>query len=121
MNTVELQKFYKSKLLDNVIPFWEKSDLIDFKFGGFNSSVDRTGKCYNTDKSVWFQGRCLWTFSKLCNTYGVKKEWKDAAESGAKFIKEHCIDKDGRMFFVVTEDGKPVADESFASAVGPNG
>ena len=107
-NFVELRDFYHKTLFDDVIPFWMNSDLIDHKNGGFNSSVDREGKCYNPDKSVWFQGRCLWTFSKLCNTYGVKPEWKEACDSGAKFIKEHCIDKDGRMFFVVTEDGKPL-------------
>lgn len=94
--------------MKDVVPFWEKSDLIDKEYGGFISSVDREGKSYNDDKSVWFQGRCLWTFSKLCNTYGVKKEWAEAAASGAKFIKEHCIDADGRMFFVVTKDGKPL-------------
>ena len=107
-NFVELRDFYHKTLFDDVVPFWMNSDLIDHKNGGFNSSVDRKGKCYNQDKSVWFQGRCLWTFSKLCNTYGVKPEWKEACNSGAKFIKEHCIDKDGRMFFVVTEDGKPL-------------
>lgn len=102
------KKFYHNALLKDVVPFWEKSDLIDKEYGGFISSVDREGKSYNDDKSVWFQGRCLWTFSKLCNTYGVKKEWAEAAASGAKFIKEHCIDADGRMFFVVTKDGKPL-------------
>ena len=105
---IELRDFYHKTLLDDVVPFWMNSDLIDHKYGGFNSSVDRKGKCYNTDKSVWFQGRCLWTFSKLCNTYGIKPEWKAACDSGAKFIKEHCIDEDGRMFFAVTEDGKPL-------------
>lgn len=102
------KEFYHDTLLKDVVPFWEKSDLIDKEYGGFISSVDREGKSYNDDKSVWFQGRCLWTFSKLCNTYGVKKEWAEAAASGAKFIKEHCIDADGRMFFVVTKDGKPL-------------
>ena len=105
---LELKNFYHNTLLNDVISFWEKSDLIDKKYGGFNSSVDRYGKNYNPDKSVWFQGRCLWTFSKLCSTYGIKKEWKEAADRGAQFIKEHCIDKDGRMFFVVSEDGKPI-------------
>ena len=81
---MSLKDFYHSFLLDNVVPFWENSDLIDKEFGGFNSSVDEKGKLYNPDKSVWFQGRCLWTFSKLCNTYGNKKEWVDAARSGAE-------------------------------------
>ena len=102
------KQIYHDALLKNVIPFWENSDLFDHEFGGFNSSVDREGKCYNPDKSVWFQGRCLWTFSKLCSTYGIKPEWKEACDKGAKFIKEHCIDKDGRMFFVVTKEGLPL-------------
>ena len=102
------KKFYHDFLIDNVVKFWENSDLIDKEYGGFISSVDRYGKSYNDDKSVWFQGRCLWTFSKLCNTYGVKKEWSDAADAGAKFIKEYCIDSDGRMFFTVTREGLPL-------------
>lgn len=104
----EYKQFYHSALLGDVVPFWDKSDLTDKEYGGFISSVDEKGKQYNEDKSVWFQGRCLWTYSKLLNTYGYKKEWADAAMSGAKFIKEHCIDTDGRMFFVVTRKGEPL-------------
>lgn len=105
---VSYKKFYREFLLGNVIPFWENSDLIDKEYGGFITSVDEIGKSYNNDKSVWFQGRCLWTFSKLLNEFGYKKEWAEAAESGAEFIKKYCIDKDGRMFFTVTRDGKPL-------------
>ena len=108
MNIKELQQFYYDNLFNDVLPFWLKSDLIDKEYGGFITSVDREGKSYNDDKSVWFQGRCLWTFSKLCNVYGVNEEWAQAADLGAKFIKDHCIDTDGRMFFTVTKDGKPL-------------
>ena len=105
----ELKNFYHDSLMNDIVPFWLNSDLIDKEYGGFITSVDREGKQYNQDKSVWFQGRCLWTFSKLCNTYGAKKEWVDAADSGAEFIKKYCIDKtDGRMYFTVTRDGKPL-------------
>ena len=103
-----LEEFYHNELLNDVIPFWMNSDLIDEEFGGFNTSVDQEGKNYNPDKSVWFQGRCLWTFSKSINTYGNNPEWVKAANSGANFIKKHCIDKDGRMFFTVTNDGRPL-------------
>lgn len=102
------QKFYEDFLLNNVVKFWENSDLIDKTYGGFITSVDQEGKSYNNDKSVWFQGRCLWTFSKLCNVYGKKDEWVEAAKSGAEFIKKYCIDSDGRMFFTVTQDGRPL-------------
>jgi len=104
----EYQKFYENFLLKNVVPYWMNSDLIDKEDGGFITSVDREGKSYNDDKSVWFQGRCLWTFSKLCNVFGYNEEWAKAAQSGAEFIKNHCIDKDGRMFFVVTKKGEPL-------------
>lgn len=105
----ELKQFYHDTLLKDIVPFWVNSDLIDPEYGGFISSVDREGNQYNTDKSVWFQGRALWTFSKLCNTYGVKPEWLSAAAAGAKFIREHCIDDtDGRMYFIVTRQGEPL-------------
>ncbi|MDD4125934.1 MAG: AGE family epimerase/isomerase, partial [Eubacteriales bacterium] len=102
------QKFYRSRLLDDCMPFWMNSDLLDKEYGGYITAVDREGKSYNNDKSVWFQGRCLWTFSALCNNYGKRDEWLDAARLGIGFLNEKCIDKDGRMFFTVTRDGKPL-------------
>ncbi|MDD2268779.1 MAG: AGE family epimerase/isomerase [Eubacteriales bacterium] len=102
------RQYYKDKLLEDSIPFWLQSDLIDKKYGGYISSVDRYGKSYNDDKSVWFQGRCLWTFSALCNRYGKTDEWMKAAEAGVDFLEEKCIDTDGRMFFQVTREGKPL-------------
>ena len=105
----ELKDFYHNHLMNDILPFWMQSDLIDKEYGGFITSVDREGKSYNDDKSVWFQGRCLWTFSKLCNVYGEQPEWGEAADKGAEFIKKYCIDKtDGRMYFTVTRDGKPL-------------
>ena len=54
------RKFYRDQLLEDCIPFWMKSDLLDRENGGYITSVDRQGKSYNDDKSVWFQGRgCL--------------------------------------------------------------
>ncbi|MDD4422517.1 MAG: AGE family epimerase/isomerase [Eubacteriales bacterium] len=102
------RQFYHDQLMDDCVPFWMNSDLLDRKNGGYITSVDRRGRSYNDDKSVWFQGRCLWTFSALCNKYGKKQEWLDAAELGKKFLEEKCTDSDGRMFFTVTRDGKPL-------------
>lgn len=106
---LELKDFYHDTLLKDIMSFWTKSDLIDKEYGGFITSVDRVGKSYNDDKSVWFQGRCLWTFSKLCNVYGIQPEWAEAADRGADFLKKYCIDqKDGRMYFTVTREGQPL-------------
>lgn len=104
----KLRNFYKEHLLDNVVPFWMNSDLLDKENGGYITSVDRFGKSYNDDKSVWFQGRGLWTFSTLCERYGVREEWKKAAEIGKEFLEKYCFDSDGRMYFTVTKEGKPL-------------
>ena len=102
------RRFYRDQLIGDCIPFWLGSDLIDRKYGGYMTNVDREGKCYNEDKSVWFQGRCLWTFSSLINHYGANPEYLAAAENGVAFLNEKCVDTDGRMFFTVTRDGRPL-------------
>ena len=45
----QLKEFYHSHLLDNVMQYWVKSDLIDKENGGYITSVDREGKAYNND------------------------------------------------------------------------
>lgn len=105
---LSLQQRVREALLSDCIPFWMRSDLLDREYGGYISSVDEQGKCYNTDKSVWFQGRGLWTFSALCNRYGKREEWLEAAKSGKDFLEKYCVDTDSRMFFTVTREGKPL-------------
>lgn len=102
------RKFYRDQLLEDCIPFWMKSDLLDRENGGYITSMDRQGKSYNDDKSVWFQGRGLWTFSALCNRYGAREEWLEAARLGKDFLEKYCVDTDGRLFFTVTRDGRPL-------------
>lgn len=103
----ELYELYKDYLLDDCIPFWLKYSL-DRDFGGYFTSLDRKGKVFSTDKSVWFQGRGLWIYSRLCNTLGKRNDWVEAARLGYEFITKYCFDTDGRMFFTVTQDGKPL-------------
>ncbi|MBO7157137.1 MAG: AGE family epimerase/isomerase, partial [Clostridia bacterium] len=102
------KNFYRHQLLDDCIPFWMQSDLLDKEYGGYITCIDREGKQYNMDKSGWFQGRCLWTFSTLCNRYGKKQEWVDAAQLGVDFIEKHIADTDGRMYFTLARDGSPL-------------
>ncbi len=42
--------------------------------------------------------------------YGVKKEWLEASKSCLDFMEKYCInpEADGRMYFTVTADGKPL-------------
>ncbi|NLX82305.1 MAG: N-acylglucosamine 2-epimerase [Clostridiales bacterium] len=95
--------------LDRCVRFWLDNGM-DGEYGGVYTCLDRQGRVFSTDKSVWMQGRCAWTFSKLCNQYGEKPEWREAAESCLDFMEKYCInrDKGDRMYFTVTKDGKPL-------------
>ena len=95
--------------LDRCVRFWLDNGM-DSEDGGVYTCLDRQGRVFSTDKSVWMQGRCAWTFSKLCNQYGEKPEWRAAAESCLDFMEKYCInrDKGDRMYFTVTKDGKPL-------------
>ena len=91
------------------IDFWLKNG-IDKVNGGVYTCLDRAGKVYSTDKSVWMQGRCAWTFAFLCNNYGAREEWLEASRSCLEFLEKYCINHnaDGRLYFTVTCDGKPL-------------
>ena len=95
--------------LATVVDFWLKHGM-DPVYGGVYTCLDRTGIVYSTDKSVWMQGRCGWMFAHMCHVYGVKQEWLDASKSCLDFMEAHCINRDAgnRMYFTVTEDGKPL-------------
>ena len=66
------------KELDACVDFWLKNGL-DKKHGGVYTCLDRTGRIYSTDKSVWMQGRCAWTF------------WKTTASTTR--LEEDCISR----------------------------
>ena len=95
--------------LDSCTDFWLNYG-IDKKYGGVYTCLDRTGKVFSTDKSVWMQGRCGWIFAWLCHCYGKRPEWLEASRSCLDFMEKYCINREAgdRMYFTVTEDGKPL-------------
>ncbi len=48
--------------LDISADFWLEHGM-DERHGGVYTCLDRKGEIYSTDKSVWMQGRCAWTYS----------------------------------------------------------
>ena len=97
---------YREQLIDNILPFW-LNNAIDYENGGIFTCLDREGVIYGREKSVWFQGRALWTFSKAYNTIKADKEYLKAAKCIYDFLPK-CTDTDGRMFFTVTADGREI-------------
>ena len=98
---------FKSELLDSCVPFWLEHG-VDAEYGGILNCLDRTGQVYSEDKSVWMQGRAGWMFSYIYNNIEKKEEYLTFAKSCIDFATNHCIDADGRMFFTVTRDGRPL-------------
>ena len=95
--------------LKTCVAFWLEHGM-DPEYGGVYTCLDREGNIYSTDKSVWMQGRCGWTFSYLCHLYGPRQEWLDAAKSCLDFLEDHCINHEAgdRLYFTVTAEGEPL-------------
>jgi len=102
-----LYESFKQELLDSCVAFWLKY-APDAEHGGIYTCLDRKGQLYSSDKSVWMQGRAGWMFSYLYNHVEKKQEYLTLAKSCIDFAATHCIDTDGRMFFTVTADGRPL-------------
>ena len=107
----ELKKKYEAvferELFESCAPFWLRHGR-DPIYGGVANCLDREGRLYSTDKSVWMQGRTAYTYSHLYNTFEKNPEWLAFAADCLGFLKAHCFDEDGRMFFTVTQDGRPL-------------
>ena len=105
--------------LDACVDFWLKNG-IDEQCGGVLTCLDRTGNVFSTDKSVWMQGRCGWTFARLCALYGKREEWLRASKSCIDFIEAHCVNHaaGGRLYFTVTREGKPLRQRRYCFSEG---
>ena len=95
--------------LDRCVDFWLKNGM-DGVNGGVYTCLDREGKIFSTDKSVWMQGRCGWIFAWLCHLYVPREEWLAASKSCLDFMEAHCLNHEAgeRMYFTVTAEGAPL-------------
>ncbi len=105
--------------LDACQAFWLEHG-IDLVNGGVYTCLDREGAVYSTDKSVWMQGRCAWTYAYLCHVYGTRPEWLEAAKSCLEFLESHCINHEAsdRLYFTVTADGRPLRQRRYCFSEG---
>ena len=95
---------FRKELTENILPFWLEN-AVDYENGGIYTSLNKKGKVYGEEKSVWFQGRALWSFSKAYNLLEKDPKYLRAAKNIYEFLPK-CTDVDGRMFFSVTADGR---------------
>jgi N-acylglucosamine 2-epimerase len=103
----ELSAFFRDRLVNDTVPFWT-GHAVDREFGGFTTFLDRKGNPLSPDKPMWVQGRFAWLLARLYTTLERREEWLDLARHGIEFIGRHGFDADGRVFFTVTRDGRPL-------------
>ncbi|MGB7345639.1 MAG: AGE family epimerase/isomerase [Pirellulaceae bacterium] len=110
----ELICTYRDGLLQDTLPFW-KDHCVDREYGGFTMSLDHDGTVVDSDKGVWQQARFTWLLGELYNRVEPRPDWLELAQHGITFIEQHCFDKaDGRMWFHVTRDGRPIRKRRYA-------
>ncbi len=109
----QLMDFYRGALLEDTLPFWFPR-CIDREYGGYMHFVDRDGTLFDTDKSVWAQGRMSWLLLTLYNEHEQRPEWLDWAMCGLEFLDRYAFDEDGRMFFHLARDGQPIRKRRYA-------
>ena len=103
----ELIAVYRDGLIKDTMPFWQKHSP-DTEYGGFLTFLDADGSVVSTDKPMWIMGRITWLFSRLYNAVEPRDEWLHWAKHGVDFIRRHGFDSDGKMFWAVTRDGRPL-------------
>jgi N-acylglucosamine 2-epimerase len=106
-NIQAVQREFAHELFNSVMPFWECHSP-DRKHGGYYNHLDRDGKVYDTTKHVWLQARQVWMLSKLYNDVDQRPDWLDLAKLGVDFLRQYALTPDGRLYFSLTADGKPI-------------
>jgi len=105
---------YRDGLLRDCLPFWLEH-CVDREHGGFMMAVDRDGSRLDTDKGMWQQARFSWLLGELYNEVEPRDEWLALCKHGLDFMTRHGFDPaDGRMWFHVTRDGRPIRKRRYA-------
>ena len=103
-----LKQHYREQLFDNIIPFWLEHGR-DREYGGYVTCLSRDGSVHDQNKlCMWNSGRTIWMFSHFYNEIEARTEWLEMARHGAEFALKHAFDPDGRIYYSLTHDGKPL-------------
>ena len=105
MSLKEHREFYRSGLLNELIPSWYKKG-IDEKYGGFMCDFNADGSLRSTEKHGWYQTRGLWLFSYIYNNYDRDDRHLQIARKTKDFLLTHMRNKNGDFYHRVTREGK---------------
>jgi N-acylglucosamine 2-epimerase len=102
-----LYDYYKSELLEDIVPFWEPR-IVDREYGGYLSCFDRKGNVFKDVKPGWFVGRNIYTFSYLYNTVEKRPQWLSIAAEGVEWMKKYAYKGNGRFNGTMARDGSVI-------------
>lgn len=108
----EIRDTHHAGLL-NTAEFWLRH-AVDREHGGCLYHLDRDGSVYGTDKPVWLLGRTVWTYATLYRRVEQRPAWLEVARRTHDFLVRHCFDLHGKMYFLVTRDGRPLRMRRYA-------
>jgi N-acylglucosamine 2-epimerase len=107
----------RRSLTESVMPFWDRFG-IDLEYGGILTGLDRQGRIIESDKSVWFQGRAAWVYSRLAmashrgtsaHPDNEDRRRLETARSALDFLDRYGFDPElGRYRYRVTREGRPL-------------
>ncbi len=98
---------YRSDLFDKFLPNMD-SLVVDHEYGGFMCSVDiETRRQVNSNKSSWFEGRGLWTYSFLYNNLKKDPRYLGIARKSKDFILKSKPTDNSFWTSSFTREGKP--------------
>ena len=98
---------YRKELYESVLPFWIEHSL-DHEYGGYFNCLDADGTVYDTTKHMWLQCRQVWMLSRLYNELEKNPAWLEAARLGLDFIRRCGRTSQGRVYFSLTREGRPL-------------
>lgn len=112
LNSLDLNKlheFYHSEMFNRFIPNMDQY-VIDHKLGGFMTSIDITnGRQVNSNKTAWFEGRGMWTYSFLYNNFEKNPKFLEIATKSKDFILKHLPEDENFFISSYTNEGKPLS------------
>jgi N-acylglucosamine 2-epimerase len=98
---------YHADLFDKFLPNMSAL-VIDHEYGGFMCSVDiETRKQVSSNKSSWYEGRGLWTYSFLYNNVEKNPAYLEVARKSKDFILKSRPKDDSFWISSFTREGKP--------------
>jgi len=107
MDLVELRDQYRRDLHEDYAPFW-KAHGVDLDIGGFMCEMDHDGTLVTTNKSMWYQGRGLWTHAFFYKNFG--DEWHlEASRKARDFMVKYGRDQDGDWVHGLDVNGNVIA------------